>query len=97
MLLERMADILLPKRTAYFETMVALISPEGAKHYFQGRVYGVLNLEPRCNVQPGMPYSSLFQPFGSDKVWAEMSVEEENVISQRGKAFRVVREFLEYF
>lgn len=81
-------------RSASFETVVALISPDGQEYFFSGKVDGVIVEEQKVAAQPKMPYSPLFKPEGSDKVWAEMTVEEENAISHRGKAFRQVREFL---
>ncbi len=84
-------------RRAYFETVVALISPEGKEYYFSGKLYGKLLEAPRTDPQPSMPYSPLFLPNGHDKVWAEMTVEEENAISHRGKAFKQVLLFLQKF
>ncbi len=81
-------------RAARIETAVALVSPEGEVHYFVGKVNGQLLTAPRIPSQPKMPYSSLFVPEGQDKVWAEMTVAEENLISQRGQAFAQVRDFL---
>ena len=82
-------------RSASFESVVALISPDGQEYFFSGKVNGVIVEKQKVPAQPKMPYSPLFKPEGSDKVWAEMTVEEENAISHRGKAFRQVREFLE--
>ncbi len=82
-------------RSAYFETAVALISPEWKEYFFEGRVYGKLTESPRVPPQKNMPYSPLFQPNESNKTWAEMTIEEENKISHRGKAFLQVRQFLE--
>ncbi len=82
-------------RTAKFETVVAMVSPEGKEHYFSGQVNGSILEAPRTPPQPKMPYSPIFVPDGTDKVWAEMIVEEENLISHRGKAFRQARAFLE--
>jgi XTP/dITP diphosphohydrolase len=82
-------------RSAIFRTVAVLISPEGKEYSFVGEVSGHLLEAPRVPPQPKMPYSALFVPDGEDKVWAEMSVEYENLISHRGKAFRRVREFLE--
>lgn len=81
-------------RRAEFRTAVVLIDPGGAKHVFIGEARGKLLDKPRVPPQPKMPYSAIFVPDGSDKVWAQMSVEEENAISHRGKAFRQVREYL---
>ncbi len=82
-------------RSAYFETAVALISPKREEYLFDGRVQGKLIEYPRVQPQKNMPYSPLFQPDVSNKTWAEMTIEEENKISHRGKAFLQVRQFLE--
>ena len=82
-------------RLAYFETAVALISPKGEEYFFEGKVNGKIIEYPRVQPQPNMPYSPIFQPDGSNKTWAEMTIEEENKISHRGKAFLQVRQFLE--
>ena len=82
-------------RRATFKTVVVVINPDGETMFFSGEVHGNMQETPRVKPQPKMPYSPLFQPEGSDKVWAEMSTEEENAISHRGIAFRQAREFLE--
>lgn len=81
-------------RSAIFKTVVALVDPNGEQLFFSGEVSGKILDAPRTKPQPKMPYSPLFVPEGSDKVWAEMTVDEENAISHRGKAFRFVREYL---
>jgi XTP/dITP diphosphohydrolase len=82
-------------RSARFETVVALISPGGKAYYFSGKIRGIILESPKTKPQPKMPYSGIFMPDQTNKVWAEMTVEEENLISHRGKAFREVRAFLE--
>jgi XTP/dITP diphosphohydrolase len=82
-------------RSATFETAVAIVSPTGEKHLFSGKVRGYILENPRVKPQPKMPYSPIFMPEGEKLVWAEMSVEHENSISHRGKAFRQARAFLE--
>jgi len=91
--LNRLKDM--TDRSATFETLVALISPEGMYHFFSGKVHGKILEAPRTKPQPKMPYSPIFVPDGTDQVWAEMSVGFENTISHRGIAFRQVRAFLE--
>ncbi len=81
-------------RSATFETVVALVSPNGEQFFFGGKVRGRILEAPKTQPQPKMPYSSIFSPEGSDKVWAEMTIEEENDISHRGQAFRKARAFL---
>src|SRR3989344_3571174 len=82
-------------RCATFETVVAIVSPDGKEYFFDGKVRGKILESARSATQPNMPYASIFQPDGSDKVWGEMTVEEENQISHRGKAFQQARAFLE--
>jgi XTP/dITP diphosphohydrolase len=82
-------------RTAIFKTAVVLISPEGQEFVFEGEVEGTLLEAPRTKPQPKMPYSAIFMPKGHNKVWAEMTTQEENAISHRGKAFAKMKAFLE--
>jgi XTP/dITP diphosphohydrolase len=82
-------------RRAEFRCKVALVASEKEFFFFEGSIAGTILTRERCNPQPDMPYSGIFVPEGSHKVWAQMSVEEENAISHRGKAFREARAFLE--
>jgi XTP/dITP diphosphohydrolase len=82
-------------RSATFKTVVYLISPEGQTFQFEGAVNGQLAESAQAEAQPKMPYSPLFSPEGTGKVWAQMTTEEENAVSHRGKAFRQVVAFLE--
>ncbi len=84
-------------RSATFKTVVAIISPQGEQYLFKGEVRGKILRIPRPATQPKMPYAPTFMPDRTDKVWGEMTVDEENKISHRGKAFRQAREFLEKF
>lgn len=81
-------------RSAYFETAVVLLSPDGSRYTYTGKIDGWMELLPQAKPQPQMPYTALFRPEGSEKVLAQMTVEEENALSNRGKAFRQVRDFL---
>ncbi|MFA6407606.1 MAG: non-canonical purine NTP pyrophosphatase [Candidatus Paceibacterota bacterium] len=82
-------------RAATFETTVVVIDPKGATFVFIGSVRGHLLTAPKVSPQPKMPYSGIFMPEGINLVWAEMSVEQENAISHRGKAFGKAKTFLE--
>lgn len=81
-------------RNAAFETVAALISPDRQKYFFTGKAEGVLLEQEKTKPQPKMPYSALFMPTGFNKVWADMTPEEENKISHRGKAFQKLKDFL---
>ena len=94
-ILKQLEDV--TDRTAVFKTVVAVVSPEGKQYFFAGEVYGKILETPRKEPQPNMPYSSIFIPVGADKTWAEMTTDQENKVSHRGKAFRKVRDFLEMF
>lgn len=82
-------------RSATFKTAVVVVAPDGTPHFFTGAVQGHLLESPRVPPQPKMPYSPLFVPEGETKTWAEMTTEQENSISHRGKAFRQAKAFLE--
>ena len=82
-------------RRATFRTTVVVSSPTGEEWVFVGEVPGSLLEMPRVAPQPKMPYSALFVPEGDTRSWAEMTTEEENTLSHRGKAFRAVLAFLE--
>jgi len=84
-------------RRATFETVVAVVAPDGNEYCFTGHVRGIILEAPRTPPQPKMPYSPIFVPDGKDKVWSQMSLEQENAISHRGQAFRQARSLLEKF
>lgn len=92
--LEKLKGVPSKKRTATFRTAAVVISPDAVTTVFIGKVKGAILTKPRTVCQPKMPYSAIFVPDGQKKVWAEMSIEETNKISHRGKAFEKVRDFL---
>ena len=82
-------------RSAVFKTVVVVTSPEGVNFSFSGEVQGTMLEMPRVPFRPKMPYSALFVPEGETRSFAEMTIERENKISHRGKAFRLAHLFLE--
>jgi len=97
LVLEQTADVPDEARGANFTCAAALALPSGAERVVEGRVDGVLIRTPRGT--GGFGYDPVFVPLGCERTTAEMSNEEKNAISHRGKAFRalvpVVRELLE--
>lgn len=79
-------------RTAQFRTVVVLLL-DGASYEFEGVCRGTITTEEHSNRQ-GFGYDPIFKPAGYDQTFAEMSLEEKNVISHRGKAIRALVEFL---
>ena len=79
-------------RAAQFRTAVALIL--GGKEYlFEGIVRGEIALEQHGD--GGFGYDPLFFPEGGELTFAQMSSEEKNAISHRGRAVRKLAEFLQ--
>jgi len=92
----QLRGVSMPCRSAKFVTVAAVVSPESKMEFFTGIVHGKILLTPRTECRPNMPYSGIFLPDGHGKVWAQMSVEEENAVSHRGKAFRKVHDYLSW-
>jgi XTP/dITP diphosphohydrolase len=79
------------KRKACFKTVVALIL-EDKEYIFEGRVDGEIIEKQRGT--SGFGYDPVFLPEGFERTFAEMSDEEKNDISHRGRAMRKMMEFL---
>ena len=90
LLLERMSGV--ENRAAQFRTAVALIL-DGKEYLFEGVVRGAIAAEQHG--EGGFGYDPLFFPEGGDRTFAEMSGEEKNAISHRGRAVRKLAEFLQ--
>lgn len=96
---ERNIDLLLeemeekPNRKARFRTVIALIL-EGKEYQFEGVAEGEI-LKERVG-EKGFGYDPVFKPIGFDKTFAQLSLEEKNQISHRGKAVKALIEFLNH-
>lgn len=78
-------------RKARFRTVISLIL-DGEEHLFEGIVEGrIAESEAGCG---GFGYDPLFIPDGYDCTFAEMSADEKNAISHRGRAVQKLVEFL---
>lgn len=89
LLLERMEGV--ESRGAQFRTAVALIM--GGKEYlFEGIVRGQITHSELGD--GGFGYDPLFVPEGYSESFAQMSAEQKNAISHRGRAVRALAEFL---
>lgn len=89
LLLERMEGV--ESRGAQFRTAVALII--GGKEYlFEGIVRGQITHSELGD--GGFGYDPLFVPEGYSESFAQMSAEQKNAISHRGRAVRALAEFL---
>ncbi len=78
-------------RKATFRTCITLLL-DGKKHQFEGTVTGeILNARQGAK---GFGYDPIFKPAGFENSFAEMSVEEKNRISHRGRAVQKLITFL---
>ena len=89
LLLERMEGV--ENRSAQFRTAVALIMG-GQEYLFEGVVRGDIATEELGD--GGFGYDPLFLPEGRAESFAQMSAEDKNLISHRGRAIRALAEFL---
>ena len=78
-------------RRARFRTVIALILND-EEYLFEGIVEGVIAHEERG--EEGFGYDPLFLPEGADCSFAQMSAEQKNAISHRGRAVRKFADFL---
>jgi len=79
------------ERSAKFITVIALII-DGETHLFEGIVEGVIT--DSKSGKDGFGYDPIFRPNGESRTFSEMSLEEKNNISHRGKAVRKLTDFL---
>ncbi|MBE6196124.1 MAG: RdgB/HAM1 family non-canonical purine NTP pyrophosphatase [Rikenellaceae bacterium] len=78
-------------RRARFRTVIALILG-GEEYLFEGIVEG--EIDTKENGSEGFGYDPLFLPEGSLRSFAEMTPEQKNAISHRGRAVRKLVDFL---
>lgn len=92
-LLEELSKYSAPKsRRARFRTVITLIY-EGRQYCFEGIVSGTIAQEKAGN--GGFGYDPIFIPDGfGGRTMAEISEDEKNAISHRGRALRAMAEFL---
>lgn len=75
----------LTDRSARFRTVVALVNSKGEMHFVSGECVGSIADDERGN--SGFGYDSIFIPADGDgRTFAEMSADEKDAISHRGRA-----------
>ncbi len=92
-LLERMQDVPEEKRTARFVCAIAAVLPDGRELTTRGTIEGIIGYEVRG--EGGFGYDPIFfvPEFGCST--AELTMEQKNAVSHRGKALRAMKEKLE--
>ena len=92
-LIKRVEGVEEEKRTARFVCAVAAVLPDGREKVVRGTMEGLIAHEPAG--ENGFGYDPIFFLPEYGKTSAEISPEEKNAISHRGKALRMMREELE--
>jgi XTP/dITP diphosphohydrolase len=104
LVLAQVADVPEGRRGAHFACAAALVVPgpgprggpaeasRATEYVVTGRVDGRLIRDPRGS--GGFGYDPIFVPDGFDVTTAEMTAEEKDAISHRGRAFRALAPFI---
>lgn len=96
LLLGQLTDVPDARRGAAFHCAAAVVLPDGTERVVEGAIDGTLIREPRGT--NGFGYDPIFIPVGETRTTGEMSAEEKDSISHRGRAMRalvpVLREIL---
>lgn len=88
LLLAQLADVPGAHRGARFVCAAALVTPDGTEIVETGEMPGTLTREPRG--AGGFGYDPILIPTGYDVTSAELTPEQKNAISHRGKALRAL-------
>ncbi|WP_328996285.1 RdgB/HAM1 family non-canonical purine NTP pyrophosphatase [Kribbella sp. NBC_01245] len=88
LLLGQLEDVPDSRRGAAFVAAVAFVRPGGEEDVVRGEARGSVIRELRGT--GGFGYDVLFVPEGYDRTTAELSVEEKDAISHRGKSLREI-------
>ncbi|MCQ2367619.1 MAG: RdgB/HAM1 family non-canonical purine NTP pyrophosphatase [Kiritimatiellae bacterium] len=80
-------------RRARFTCVCAIVDPEGKEHIVEGLCPGVIADVP--SGASGFGYDPLFIPDGYDVSFADLTADEKNAISHRGRALEKLRALIQ--
>jgi XTP/dITP diphosphohydrolase len=86
--LAALVDVPDEKRSAHFTCVAALALPDGRTHVEEAKFEGWILHEPIGD--QGFGYDPIFRPNGYSISSAQMSAEEKDAISHRGKSLRAI-------
>jgi len=92
LLLAQLDDVPDGRRGAQFVCVAAYVAPDGAELVAEGVLAGTLATERHGT--NGFGYDPIFIPFGESRTTAEMTPDEKDRISHRGRAFRALADLL---
>ncbi|OGO03290.1 MAG: non-canonical purine NTP pyrophosphatase, RdgB/HAM1 family [Chloroflexi bacterium RBG_13_53_26] len=93
LLLSRLQGVPWEKRLARFRCVIAIGANSRIVGLCEGECSGIIGLEPRGD--KGFGYDPVFYLPEFDKTMAELSAEEKNLVSHRGKASQKALQILE--
>ena len=93
LLLKEMKGVPMQERRARFVCVIALTGPSEPAMEVRDTCEGTISEAARG--EGGFGYDPVFMPSGEDRTMAELSMEDKNAISHRGKALRRLRAMLE--
>ncbi len=92
LVLGQLADVPDERRTARFVCAAAAALPDGRELAVEEAMHGRVLRAPRGS--GGFGYDPVFLPDGHDRTSAELTADEKDAISHRGKAFRALAPLL---
>lgn len=91
-IIERLTGVPKEKRSARFVCAIAAVLPDGSTKVVRKTVEGYIGYEEKG--ENGFGYDPIFVVPEYEKTTAELTMEEKNAISHRGKALRSMKEEL---
>ncbi len=91
-ILKRLESVSDDKRSARFVCAVAAAFPDGSCEVVRGTIEGMIGYEIKGD--NGFGYDPIFYLPELNKTTAQLTMEEKNKISHRGKALRLIKEIL---
>jgi XTP/dITP diphosphohydrolase len=92
MLLEKLENVSVENRKAYFKTVVSIVDSNGKSFKVDGICKGSIGLEAEGD--NGFGYDPIFIVEGLNKTFAQMTDSEKNKYSHRGKAVRNLKNII---
>ena len=83
------------ERSARFVSVIAAVFPDGTEKTVEGTVEGLIAYEPKG--EEGFGYDPIFYIPEFDKTSAQLSLEEKNRISHRGKALSAMKKEIKQY
>jgi XTP/dITP diphosphohydrolase len=93
LVLAQIADLPDSERAAAFVCVAALVLPDGREFVVHGEMRGRLVRQPRG--ERGFGYDPVFVAGGETRTNAELTAEQKDAISHRGRAFRELAQVIE--